>query len=176
MTTGITGSSSAGTFAHGRFHRGIRGPLYMESSTPEGVRNTGRTMSQEKVEIARQVMEAYNRRDREAWFALQDPELEFRADPGWPESETLRGPVAAWDFIVSMSDAWESDDFEMLEAIDPGGDQLVAHARRPVRGKASGIADVLDRWAVFTVRRGRILSVRWFASRAEALEAAGLSE
>lgn len=128
------------------------------------------------MEIARKVMEAYNRRDREAWLLLHDPELEFRADPEWPESETIRGREAAWDFIMSMSDAWEPDDFEMAEVIDTGDDKLVARFRRPVRGIASGVADVLDYWAVTTFRQGAILRQEWFASRAKALDAIGLSE
>jgi hypothetical protein len=38
------------------------------------------------------------------------------------------------------------------------------------------VADVLDYWAVTTIRRERIFSQEWFASRAKALEAAGLQE
>src|SRR4051812_46864638 len=57
-------------------------------------------MSQEKVEITRQVVEAINRLDRDAWLRLQDPELEFRADPEWPESETVRGRDAVWEFLT----------------------------------------------------------------------------
>ena len=38
-------------------------------------------MSEENVELARQALEAFNRGDRDAWFLLNDPELEFHADP-----------------------------------------------------------------------------------------------
>ncbi len=133
-------------------------------------------MSAENVEIMRKVMEAFNRGDRDAWLLLHDPEVEFRADPKWPESETVRGREAVWDFVTTLSNAWEQDDFAMAEVIDTDADMLVARFRRPVRGKASGIADVLDYWCVVTFRRGMVLSNHWFASRAEALEGAGLSE
>ncbi len=133
-------------------------------------------MSQENVEIWRKAMEAINRRDRDAWLALHDPEFEFRADPGWPESGTVRGPEAAWDFVASLVEAWVQDDVVMVEVIDAGADKLVARFRRPVQGKTSGIADVLDYWCVGTFRREKVLSQHWFASRADALEAAGLSE
>ena len=133
-------------------------------------------MSQENVEIVRKAMEAYNRRDRDAWLLLHDPEFEFRADPEWPESETVGGREAVWDFVVSLADAWEEDPFEMVEVVECGDEKFAARFRRTVRGKASGIADLLDYWAVTTLRRGRILSQEWFASRAKALEAAGLSE
>ena len=64
----------------------------------------------------------------------------------------------------------------MVEVIHAGDDKLAARFRRPVQGKASGIADVLDYWCVSTLRQGKVLSWEWFASRAKALEAAGLSE
>ena len=133
-------------------------------------------MPEENEEIVRKVMEAYNRRNRDAWLLLHDPEFEFRADPEWPESETVRGREAAWDFIASMSDAWEPDDFELVEAIDAGDDKFVGRFRRPVRGKASGVEDVLDYWAITTLRHGLVLRQEWFASRDKALEAAGLAE
>ena len=127
-------------------------------------------------EVVRRAMEAWNRRDRDAWLLLHDSEFEFRADPGWPESETVRGREAVWDFTVRLADAWEDDAFDMLEVIECGDDRLAARFSRPVRGKASGIADVLDYWAVCTFRRGKLLRQVWFANRNEALAAARLSE
>ena len=128
------------------------------------------------MEVLRKAMNAYNRRDRDTWLLLHEPECEFRADPEWPESKSVLGPEAVWNLVVSMSDVWEPADFEIAEVLDAGGEKLVARFTRPVRGKASGVADVLDYWAVTTFRRRRILSQEWFANRAKALEAAGLSE
>ena len=65
-------------------------------------------MSEDKVEILRRAIDAISRRDREAWLPLFDPEAEFRADPDWPESETVRGREAVWDITVSILDAWGS--------------------------------------------------------------------
>ena len=133
-------------------------------------------MSEENVEIARTAMEAFNRRDRDAWLALHDQELEFRADPEWPESGTVHGREAVWDFAVGLTDAWEQDAFEMVEVIDAGDDKLAARYRRSVQGKVSGITDVLDYWCVHAFRGGKMLSHEWFADRSAALESAGLSE
>jgi ketosteroid isomerase-like protein len=132
-------------------------------------------MSRENVEIVREAMQAFNRRDRGAWLALHDPEVGFRADPEWPESGTVYGRESVWDFIVGLTDAWEQDPFEMVEVIDARSD-LLARFTRPVQGKTSGIADVLDYWCVFTFRGGKILRTHWFATRDQALEAVGLSE
>ena len=83
-------------------------------------------MSRENVEIVRKAMDAFNRRDRDAWLALNNPELEFRADPEWPESRTVRVREAVWDFIVNLTDAWEQGAFEMVEVIHAGDDKLAA--------------------------------------------------
>jgi len=63
----------------------------------------------------------------------------------------------------------------MGEVIDAGSDRLLGRVTRPVQGKTSGIADVLDYWCVTTFRGGKILGTYWFATRGQALEAAGLS-
>jgi ketosteroid isomerase-like protein len=133
-------------------------------------------MPEESVEIARQAVEAYNRGDRAAWFPLMDPQLEFLPAAEWPESGLLRGPEQVWDFGASLNETWEQSDFEIVEVIDPGSDIVALHLRRPVVGKASGIADVLDQWTVLRIRGGRVFWQRWFTSRAEALKAAGIPE
>ena len=120
-------------------------------------------------------MEAFNRRDRETWLALHDPDLEFRADPEWPESETVAGRERVWTFILGLADAWEQDAFEMVEVIDAGEDKLVAEFRRPTRGRTSGLSDVLDYWCVNSFRHGKLRRYEWYSSRAKALQAAGLS-
>ena len=130
-------------------------------------------MSQENVEIARTATEAFNRSDRDAWLRLMDPEVEWRSPAEWPESGTVRGREAVWDFMVSIDDAWEQENFEMVDVID-AGDSLVARYQRAVRGKASEIADEFDYWWVGTFHGGRVLSHEWFATRDTALEAAGL--
>jgi ketosteroid isomerase-like protein len=60
--------------------------------------------------------------------------------------------------------------------VDAGADKVLVHQRSDVRGRASGAAVELDYWVVITFREGRIVRDQWFADRAEALEAAGLSE
>jgi hypothetical protein len=43
-------------------------------------------MSQENVEIGRQLADAVNRRDKAASLALCDPELEWVPPANWPEN------------------------------------------------------------------------------------------
>lgn len=133
-------------------------------------------MSKENVESLRQGLDAFNRRDRAAWLALCDPELENVPPRDWPESDPIRGREAVWDFYLEGNEPWEDSPFEYVEIIDAGNDKVVADLRREVRGKASGASVAWSYWQVGTIRNGKMLRLEWFTDRAEALEAAGLSE
>jgi len=134
-------------------------------------------VSQENVERARQGLDAINRRDRAAWLALCDPELENMPPRDWPESNPNQGADAVFEFLaVEAQDAWEGESpYEYVELIDAGNDMIVAHMRREVRGKGSGATVAFSYWQVVTSRDGKSLRIEWFADRAEALEAAGLA-
>ena len=133
-------------------------------------------MLRENVEILLKTIGAFDERNKEAWLLWHDPEIEFRADPNWPESETIRGPDAVWDFLMKAMDAMDFEDLDLLEFIGSGDDKLAGRIRRPVRGKASGVSDVLDYWCVCTFRRGRVFRMTWFVEREKALEAARLPD
>jgi ketosteroid isomerase-like protein len=133
-------------------------------------------MSQENVEKLHQGLDAFNRRDRAAWQALCDPEYETVPSGDWPEMQPIRGREAAWDFYVEADEPWEGSPYEYIEAIDAGNDKVMAQLRREMRGKASGVGVVYSYWVVASFRDGKVLRMQWFAERAEALEAVGLSE
>ena len=133
-------------------------------------------MSQENVEITRQSMNAFNRRDREAWLAIFDPDAEMIPVPEWPEQEPIRGAEAIWDFYLEVAGTWEEGLGEHGEVIDAGPDKVVANNRRDARGRTSGAAIEFSYWTVDTYRNGKIVRMEWFTNRAEALQAAGLSE
>ena len=123
----------------------------------------------------RRGLDAFNRRDKAAWLAICDPDLENVPPRDWPESDPVRGPDAVWEFYLAGTDPWEDSPFEYLEVID-ADDQIAAEMRRNVRGRASGAATLWHFWQVATFRDGRLLRVQWFTDRAEALEILGLSE
>ena len=134
-------------------------------------------MSQENVEVARMALEAFNRRDRTAWLALNDPEVECVPSETWPESDVIRGREAAWDFYTGSIGVLGEGGFDVNgEIIEGVNGTLVQQARGEMQGTASGVPVVLSYWTVATFRNGKVLRVEWFTDRAEALEAAGLSE
>jgi ketosteroid isomerase-like protein len=133
-------------------------------------------MSQENVEAVRQMLEAFDRRDRAAWLATRDDkDHEVVTSRYWPEADAVRGREAAWEFYVKVAEAFERLPVD-AELVDAGADKVLVHWRHDVRGRASGAEVEINYWIVVTFREGRIVRDEWFADRAEALEAAGLSE
>lgn len=133
-------------------------------------------MSQQNVEIVRQSLDAFHRRDRAPWLALCDPEVEWFPPAHWPETATIRGPEATWNFMIALNEPWGEGSYELMELIDGTKDKIAACVRRHVRGQTSGIAAEYEYWAVFMFRNEKVLRIEWFADRGEALEAVGLRE
>lgn len=133
-------------------------------------------MFEENREALRRGLAAFNQRDRAAFVAICDPEVENVPPREWPENAPIRGAEAIWDFFVEAQDAWDAGSYEWGELTDAGRDKIVAHQLREMHGKASGAGVAWSYWVVFTFRHGKVLRWEWFRDHAAALEAAGLSE
>jgi ketosteroid isomerase-like protein len=133
-------------------------------------------MSEENVEVIRQMLEAFDRRDRAAWLAFLDQDYEVVTSRFWPEAAPVRGPEAAWEFYVKTTEAFERYPIRNSEILDAGPDKVLIHLRYEARGRASGAEVEVNYWVLNTFREGRLARDEWFADRADALEAAGLSE
>jgi ketosteroid isomerase-like protein len=120
-------------------------------------------------------MHALLRRDRAAWLALHDEDVEAIPIRNWPESD-MRGRETVWDFMVKMIDAWDPVPMDGVELIAAEPDKVLTHQRAEFRGRGSGGMVEFEYWIVSTIREGKIVRGQWFVDRAEALEAAGLSE
>jgi ketosteroid isomerase-like protein len=130
-------------------------------------------MSQENVQLFREAVDAFNRRDKAAFIALCDPEYENLPPRDWPESAPIHGPEAIWNFFVAVQEPWEESSFEVGELIDAGNDKVVARQHAWMRGRSSGAGVTWSLWHVVTYRDCLAVRSEWFIERAEALEAAG---
>jgi ketosteroid isomerase-like protein len=136
-------------------------------------------MSQENVEIVRQVYDAVARRDSAAVLALYDEEIEIDGTR-LPEARlvgraVVRGHQGLRRVTRSWEEAWESAEDKCEELIDAGERVISVVARRGL-GRTSGLRVDTERAGVWTIRDGKVVRTVWFPSKAEALEAAGLSE
>ncbi len=133
-------------------------------------------MSRENVDAALKGLDAFNRRDKAAWLAVNDPEVEAVPPRDWPESDPIRGREAVWDFYVENVEAFREGVLENTELIEVGHDKVVGHVQGEMQGKTSGASVAFDLWTVGTYRDGQALRVEWFAEREQALAAVGLRE
>ena len=137
-------------------------------------------MSQENIERIRRGYEAFNRGDLADAAKDFDPNLEWKIPfqlPDSPPDETYRGP----EDVIRFWQTWRAafDDFRIeLEEIIDAGDQVIVFGAVRGRGAGSG-ADVTTPSfpQVWTFGDdGRPVRVEMYPTRAEALEAVGLTE
>jgi ketosteroid isomerase-like protein len=139
-------------------------------------------MSQENVEIVRRLVEAHDRRDYDAVFALYDPLVVYRLggfiegfrdvglEPLYIGQEGVRRFWREWLM------AWETVRFQYEDFIDAGDRVLIVLSAR-LRGKASSVELTMDSYVqLWTVRNGKVIEMEFFLTKAAALEAVGLSE
>ena len=128
-------------------------------------------MSQENVEIVRGFTEAYLRGDHVRAVSYLAPDVVYEVGQETPAQQPDE-LLAKWE---RWEAEWERIDLTPEEYIDVG-DQVVLVVLYSGRGRASGI-EYEDRvFEVHTLRDGKVARKRDFKTRAEALEAAGLSE
>jgi ketosteroid isomerase-like protein len=133
-------------------------------------------MTEENLEIVRKM---YERRERGDMYVGEfvHPEIEFARFGSeapdftgeWRGMEGLRKATA--DYL----NVWEDYRFEVERMIDLG-DRVLVLERQTARGKRSGATIGQDVGALLTLRDGLIVRWEYYWERAEALQAAGLSE
>jgi len=132
-------------------------------------------MSQQNVEVVRQVYEAVNRGDLDTANSYIHPEIEFHTYAQSPEAGVYRGREAVLKYNEDLFDQFESIRFEVDELVE-AGDRVVAvntqHAV-PKGGRQEMSVHLAEVWVV---RDGLLAERRSYSTKREALKAAGLEE
>ena len=144
-------------------------------------------MSQENVEIVRRSYEANNLLGRtttefldpeevvpEFWARLA-PVCELHERRELPDARVYRGPAAAKEFFRKTQDLFSEIRWEPREFIDLGH-AVVVETSVFATGRGSDVPIEFAETDVFWFRDGMIVRLQGIASKAEALEAVGLSE
>jgi ketosteroid isomerase-like protein len=136
-------------------------------------------MSEENVEIVRAVYDGVSTGDAEAVLALYDTDVEwdFTKSPFRPmlKRDLYRGHEGIRDLIRERYEGWFEVADDLIELID-AGDQVVSVIRTRGSGRRSGASVEMTYAGVWTISDRKVSRVVWLDSRAEALQAAGLSE
>ncbi len=134
-------------------------------------------MSEENVELVRVANQAFEAGDVEVALAALGPDVEWHGTVGgMDEGRVYRGRAAVVEGFTDYFAVWERMEMTAVEYIDAGHDDVVVFHHEVARGRESGVVVESDSATIHTVRDGIIVRVRSFMDRAEALEAAGLSE
>jgi uncharacterized protein len=130
-------------------------------------------MSEENVEIVRQLYERWRRRDPA--LDLLDADLELVMPTGRADERRWHGHSGFLEWTRDWIGTWETHRFEVDDFIDAGENVVV-----PLRemGTMPGSSAEVSHagTAVLTLKEGRVVQYRGFMDHREALEAAGLLE
>jgi ketosteroid isomerase-like protein len=129
-------------------------------------------MSKEGLEVVEAAWEARGRGGLEAFAEYWADDIEWQAIGGrWCGKHAGRAYLQEW---IDLFDEFKP---EPVEVIDADGEQVITLVRYGGREKRSGVEVPREYFAVFNkVRDGKIVSGHEYASREEAVKAAGRRE
>jgi ketosteroid isomerase-like protein len=131
-------------------------------------------MSQEKVDVVRAMYDAFNRGDTDAILELADPAVSVD-DHGVIDGATYQGRDGVLRFLAFQAEAFSAQSVELEELIETG-DEIVAVIRLRGEGPLSRIP-LEGRFShVWQIAGGTVRRLRVYATKQEALEAAGLRD
>jgi ketosteroid isomerase-like protein len=139
-------------------------------------------MSEENVEIVRRILDALDAGiERGDFGAAYDTgavatDFEWIALPEMMEQRRYRGREGFVEFMSRWTEDFEGYSNKGERLIDAGNDRVVGFFTQSGTGKGSGARVVQEYAVIYELKEGQLVRARAYLNRAEALEAAGLSE
>jgi ketosteroid isomerase-like protein len=133
-------------------------------------------LSQENVEIVKQSIDAFNRRDWEFLDAIHTADFEwFPALVGGVEGGSYSGRAGIEAYAAQDRDTWkelrvQADHYRDL------GERVVMLGQQSGRGRSSDVAVDAPIGMIFDLRDGKISCTRSYLDHGGALRAAGLAD
>jgi ketosteroid isomerase-like protein len=129
-------------------------------------------MSRENVELQHQAVDVFNRRDLDAYLALQHPDVEFTPYEVWVQGgQPYRGHAGIqswWEETFEVLPDLKAEVYEVRDL----GDRIFVHGCLRGQGAGSGAPIERTMWLVTEWRDRKTVWWCSFESEAEALEAA----
>jgi ketosteroid isomerase-like protein len=134
---------------------------------------------EEKLRVAHESYEAFNRKDLESLLQLYHLDCEWHLThyAGWPERQVYRGREGMSEFFDTWFDPWESFYLAIKQIKNLPGSRVLVVGYGRGRGRLSGADIELPPLAqIIEFRDGKILRVDNYSDVDEGRVAAGLSE
>ena len=122
--------------------------------------------------MVRETVRLLNAGDLDGLRQLLHPEIAMWGPTGWPESGPMVGPDAVVRQFERIGEDFEERHSEIVE-LTRAGEWVVGGLLWHTRGRGSGIESTAELWFAHRFREGRIVEIRWFWERDDALGAAG---
>ena len=132
-------------------------------------------MSEQNIDVVLRSVAAMNEGGFEAAAEFSHPDLEFQEPPTQPAPRTTHGVEEGVKAFSAFDEAWEEHRSEVEEVRDLSDDEVLLFTIEHFRGR-DGMELSQPCTTIITLRDGKIIKLRPFWDRAQALEAAGLSE
>ncbi len=133
-------------------------------------------MSPQNVALVREVFEAFNSEDIELIVSLTHPDFELEVPPELSaEPDIYRGPDGMRRYWESFQDAMDEIRIQPEQLLD-AGEAVVVAMHLTAKGRRTAIAVEQRTAGVWTIRDGKVMRIRAYASVSEALETVGLAK
>jgi ketosteroid isomerase-like protein len=134
-------------------------------------------MSRENVEIARRTYEGFARGDWDTFIEFMDPDVRFESLILEVEGGAYRGLDGVREFFDLTHEVFGETWRVEITGIEELGERfLVIESRSSGAGRAGGVPVPQAFWQAAEMRDRKIVWWKFCRTRAEALEAVGLSE
>jgi len=118
---------------------------------------------------------AFNRGDMDAAVAALDPQIEWSEPAEFPGGGAYHGRDQVKQYLTQSRANWAEGSSEPVQFI-PSGNRVVVFVHARFRLKDSNDWQVVDLADVYTVHENKIVAMRAFANRQEALRWAGVED
>src|SRR4051812_35361057 len=138
---------------------------------------SGHGASDENVKLLRRFYESFNQNDLDSVLELCTEDVEVYKDPEVVEMVAAfmpRGRERVAQYLRGWLDSWGEYQARPEEFLQSGG-EIAALTRNRARGKNSQFEIEGEMADVFTVREGRIASLRLYIERGTAMDALGIA-
>ena len=137
--------------------------------------DTARAMSQENVKAIERAIAALNSGDIATVLGLCHPDVVYDNTNAVFDAAVYHGHEGLVEFFSLGQEMWESQTYELEELI-PVGDDRVMVPQRIVSVGRDGVETIARNTNVYTLNEGKATKIESFQTKADALEAVGLSE